>query len=379
MSEVRVSRVTKRTNVLEEAYKRIEYIFDEFDNVVVGFSGGKDSTVTLEIALEVARKKNKLPLDVMFIDQEGEFQHTIDYVRRIKDRTDEVTMYWYQMPIKINVSSNSTEHYMYCWGEDYKDVWIRDKEPDSIHENTYCDEDTYFNQLFDAILKKDFKPSGGKVALLGGVRTEESPKRLKGLTKGNVYKGITWGKAPLKDVYIFYPLYDWSYTDIWKYIYDNDNDYCKIYDLMYNIGLPTVKMRVSSLFHENSVGTFHYLAELERDNWNKVVKRIYGANTYKTSEDFYRCPDNLPYMFKSWREYSEHIFDKLVADEMKPTFEKAIKKKWERYNHLVNKYNPDLHKDKEDSFWKVVINTYLKNDFCFTLLNNFIISLNMQS
>ena len=58
-----------KNNVYEEALKRIEFFFDEFEEVIVGFSGGKDSTVTLHLALEVAEKRNRLPLKVLFVDQ----------------------------------------------------------------------------------------------------------------------------------------------------------------------------------------------------------------------------------------------------------------------------------------------------------------------
>ena len=32
-------------NVYDAAIERIEYLFDEFDEVIVSFSGGKDSTI----------------------------------------------------------------------------------------------------------------------------------------------------------------------------------------------------------------------------------------------------------------------------------------------------------------------------------------------
>lgn len=56
-------------DVFSAAKRRIEWIFDNFPHIVIGFSGGKDSTVVLQLALMVAEQKNRLPLEVFFIDQ----------------------------------------------------------------------------------------------------------------------------------------------------------------------------------------------------------------------------------------------------------------------------------------------------------------------
>ena len=47
------------TNVYEEAQKRIEYLFDEFDRVYISFSGGKDSTVMYYMVMEEAVKRGR--------------------------------------------------------------------------------------------------------------------------------------------------------------------------------------------------------------------------------------------------------------------------------------------------------------------------------
>ena len=67
-------RLYSNVTVYEESLKRLRYLFDEFEQVVVGFSGGKDSTVIFNLALIVAREKHRLPLSVMFIDQESELE-----------------------------------------------------------------------------------------------------------------------------------------------------------------------------------------------------------------------------------------------------------------------------------------------------------------
>ena len=76
-------KIFLKTNVLEEARKRIEFLFDEFPNIIVGFSGGKDSIATFYLTLEEAKKRNRLPLPVLFVDQEAEWQGTIDLVNDV--------------------------------------------------------------------------------------------------------------------------------------------------------------------------------------------------------------------------------------------------------------------------------------------------------
>ena len=47
----------KSKNVYEAANERIEYIFNNFERVYLSFSGGKDSGVMLNLALDYMRKK----------------------------------------------------------------------------------------------------------------------------------------------------------------------------------------------------------------------------------------------------------------------------------------------------------------------------------
>lgn len=47
----------RKQNVYEAGLERIRFIFDEFPEVIVSFSGGKDSTNVLNLALKVAKER----------------------------------------------------------------------------------------------------------------------------------------------------------------------------------------------------------------------------------------------------------------------------------------------------------------------------------
>src|SRR3990167_1853639 len=99
-------------NVFDAALERIRWLFDEFPNVVVNISGGKDSTVVLNLALMVAEEKGRLPLKVMFIDQEAEWQTVIDYIREIM-ADPRVDPKWLQVPIRLFNATSTIEPWLH--------------------------------------------------------------------------------------------------------------------------------------------------------------------------------------------------------------------------------------------------------------------------
>ena len=85
-------------NVYEAALERFRYIFREFygkRKIVVTMSGGKDSTVVLNLAHEVMKEMGIEKIPVLFLDQEAETPMTIEYVRYIM-HLPWVEPYWIQ-------------------------------------------------------------------------------------------------------------------------------------------------------------------------------------------------------------------------------------------------------------------------------------------
>lgn len=54
-------------NVYEAAKQRLNFLFDEFEDIYVAVSGGKDSTVALYMTLEVARERGR-NIGLFFLD-----------------------------------------------------------------------------------------------------------------------------------------------------------------------------------------------------------------------------------------------------------------------------------------------------------------------
>jgi predicted phosphoadenosine phosphosulfate sulfurtransferase len=254
----------------------------------------------------------RLPLNVCFVDQEAEWDMTIKHIREISKCPD-IKLLWYQVPFSQTNSSSGIEDLFTCW-DPKVDQWIRPKEEGSIKDIPGVLPSSEM-KFWDLILNSLF---GSKPAIfISGVRAEESPRRFMGLTYYACYKYITWGKRLHKkrDQYTFYPIYDWSYTDVWRAIYENKWSYCELYDYFYRYGVSTPNMRLSSLNHAVGIRSLFYLQELEPQNYNRLVARIPGIDSSgKANDDFFI--KELPFMFADWHEYRNYLLDNLITDSL---------------------------------------------------------------
>lgn len=352
-------KIYLKENVLDAATKRIEWLFDEFPNVVIGCSGGKDSTVVLNLALSVAARKNRLPLTVMFLDQEAEWQSTRDYVRRVMDRPDVKGM-WFQMPMRLFNATSTTKEWLNCWEEGKQSEWVRPKEPDAITVNRYGTD--RFVQLFTNILQVEFPDT--PTCYLAGIRCQESATRLWGITSHATYKHVTYGKClnRKRKHYTFYPIYDWTYTDVWKYIHSNGFDYNTHYDKLFQYGVPIREMRVSNLNHETAVRSLYFLQEVEPQTWNRVANRLAGVKmTGQLKGSAFEVPKELPYMFADWREYRDYLLRHLSQSDK---VRKAFMRKFASMDKMY-----DTYPDQIDMI-KTQITAILLNDYHSTKIHN---------
>lgn len=309
------SRVMLGMDVYEAALARMRYIFDQFPTVVVNSSGGKDSTCVVNLAAQVAAEKDRLPLCVVWLDQEHEFRATVEYQRRLADRPD-LNFHWYQVPFRLFNAASPDHQWHNVWDDAPGAEWARPKEPDSHHVNDFGVD--RFKLMLDAIGLRHAGPDG---VVLTGLRAEESPTRRFGLMTYPAWKWITWGKKPAppaRPYPILHPIFDWRFSDVWHAIALNGWDYCTLYDRMYQYGIGQRNMRVSNYHHETALHALRFLQEVEPDTWNAATK-LHGINTIGQAGNDMNVYE-LPFMFGSWREYRDYLVDHLIPEHQRELF-----------------------------------------------------------
>ena len=270
----------------------------------------------------MAREKDRLPLNVFWIDQEGEWDATVDIVREWMYHPD-VKPYWLQVPFRIFNATSTQDHWLHAWDPGREADWVHPKDPISLKENVYGTD--RFHELFAGF--QNYYWPRTPMCCLSGVRTEESPVRFRGLTGYVTYKGETWGKLEdrRRQHYMFSPLYDWSYFDVWKAIHEHGWSYNRIYDIQYRYGIPVRAMRISNVHHETAVRSLFYMQEAEPDTYERLVRRIAGIDMVGKMGAADYFVSTLPSMFSSWREYRDYLLEHLIE---KPEWRAAMARRF---------------------------------------------------
>lgn len=114
-------------NVYEALQRRLKFLFEEFDNIFVSFSGGKDSGLLLNLVLDF--QKAHYPdkrIGVFHQDFEAQYSATTEYVERTFARIEkDVEPYWVCLPMATRTALSSYEMYWYPWDNTKEDAWVR--------------------------------------------------------------------------------------------------------------------------------------------------------------------------------------------------------------------------------------------------------------
>ena len=274
-------------DVYEALQNRLEFLFREFDNIYVSFSGGKDSGLLLNLLLDYRRAHYPdRTVGVFHQDFEAQYTVTTEFITRTFERIkDEVEPYWICLPMATRTALSSYEMFWYPWDDTKQELWVRPmpKYPYVINlQNPFTH---YRYRMHQEDLAKQFgrfykeSHGNGKTVCLLGMRADESLQRYSGfLNKKYGYKGECWITKQFKDVWCASPLYDWSSSDVWAANYRFGYDYNPLYDLYYKAGLTPDQMRVASPFNEYSKDSLNLYRVIDPEIWARLVGRVKGVN-----------------------------------------------------------------------------------------------------
>lgn len=273
-------------NVYEATIKRLEMIFREFDNISVSFSGGKDSSLLLNLCVKYIRDNHlNRKISVLHLDYEAQYEMTTKYVDEVlSDNCDILDVYRVCVPFKVTTCTSMHQSYWRPWEEDKQDIWVRSLPTNAITKKhfSFYDESMWdydFQQRFSLWLHERNKAK--RTAVLVGIRTQESLHRWRAIHSDRNYKnynGINWTKEVYDNVYNAYPIFDWLTEDIWIANAKFNFSYNKLYDLFYQAGLNIDQMRVASPFLSEGQETLSLYRVIEPHTWGKLVSRVNGVN-----------------------------------------------------------------------------------------------------
>lgn len=312
-------------DVWTAALDRVARTYENFDEIVVSFSGGKDSTATLHVALEVAQRLGRLPVRAVFFDEEAIPYETEDYVRRVA-RRDDVALEWYSVPVKHrNACSEIDGGEWYTWAPEDETKWCRPKPPESIVLPGYEYADDPARRAdrmsIPEVVGLLFDPTK-RTAVLMGIRAGESLIRLRAVstrTQENYVVRYRREETPTlrAPAYKIYPIYDWTTEDVWTAPALLGWDYNRAYDLMEMAGIPHATQRCAPPYGEEPMGGLWMFRTCFPDLWDRMVERVPGAATaarYATTElySFGEAPPKPPDL--SWEQHIVALLANLGPD-----------------------------------------------------------------
>lgn len=366
-------------NVYDAAIERIEYVIDNFKRFYVSFSGGKDSGLLLNLTIDVARAKGKLPVHVLIVDLEAQYRRTVEYIEKMVSRP-EVKAYWVCLPIHLRNAVSQFQPHWLCWDPSKRDAWVREM-PD--HPAVISDE-SFFPFFRKGMEFEEFVPEFGEwfsqgenTACLVAIRSGESLNRFRTIASRSKerWDGKAWTTRITEHCWNAYPIYDWKTEDVWIANGKCKYDYNSIYDLMYLAGLSIHQMRLCQPYGDDQRKGLWLFKILEPETWQKVVNRVEGANfgnrySRSGSHVFGNFKINLPpgHTFKSYAKLLLKTMPPYLAEHYRKKIYKFLvwwRKNGKKYNitSIPDEADPKLEAMKKVPSWRRICKVLLKNDY----------------
>jgi predicted phosphoadenosine phosphosulfate sulfurtransferase len=359
-----MEKIYQPINVYDALQHRLDYIFSEFDNIYISFSGGKDSGLLLNLVLQYMKKRGiSRPIGLFHQDFEAQYNATAEYVERTFSTTpDFVERFWCCLPMAVRNAMSQSDPWWYPWDDEKPDIWVRPMPQHDYVVHLGNNPFTFYKyKMLQDDLYKQFGRwyhdhcGGGKTIALIGIRTQESLNRYSAIVnKRHAYNGQMWITQNFKDVYTASPLYDWTVEDVWTANGKFGFDYNRLYDLYHKAGVPLTEMRVASPFIEWAGPSLNLYRIIEPETWSRVVGRVNGANfgaIYGATKAMGYKEVTLP-AGHTWKSYTMFLLSTLQPD-IRDSYLEKFKTSAEFWAKTGGGFAEDVIQEIEDCGYKI--------------------------
>lgn len=362
-----MKRHNKQLNVYEAFQLRMDYIFSEFENIYIAFSGGKDSGVLLHLVMDYMKRKGiTKKIGLFHQDMEAQYQLTTDYVTAMYEKfLKRVEPYWFCVPMQTRTAVGNFQMYWFPWDDEKPDCWLRPMPNMSYVYNLANNPMTTYR--YKMLYKEHAKSfgrwyrdvhGGGKTVGLIGLRADESLHRYSAISnKKYDYKGKKYITETAANVWTASPLYDWQVDDVWIANARFGYDYNKLYDMFYLAGVGVSDMRVASPFSDEAKHSLNLYRVIEPKTWTKLVGRVHGANfaaIYGATKAMGYREITLP-EGHTWKSYTKFLLATLPA-EIRESYKEKFKTSIKFWARTGGGFAEDIIQEIENCGYSIVRN-----------------------
>lgn len=347
------------------AARRIAQLLDTFEDgqVYVAVSGGKDSTVLLDLARRAALARGRT-LDVLFIDWEAQYQATITHVAHMLAQPG-LRPWWVCLPLTDCNEMSMHDLTWTAWDPAARERWVRPLPDapgvisDPVQLPCYQPGMT-FERLMPAF-NRWFARERGRCAALVGLRADESIHRyraIKSPTRRPGLNGWRWTVQVAPRAYTCYPIYDWRVEDIWTYLARTNTPYNPIYDLMWCEGVALSAMRICEPYSREARTNLSLYARFEPATWARMMTRVEGVgfNVAHAKDDLLGVDLIRPSACPTWAAYGTLLIETLPSAAQ---------------DHYGPKIRAFLTRSGgSERAWRLVCWTLLSHDYLMTKLKD---------